>query len=349
MRSCDWGKHFQLTADLNVIDVAMTRIGTNSKKFTGTFDGDGNTITNLMIDLPTTNFVGLFGVVDSAFDPTIFNLGLINPDITGDNNVGALVGQLDNGALSACTADGGSVNGDQGVGGLVGINYGMISDSYGTVSVSGTDNYVGGLVGYNNTGTISDSYATGSVTGINSTPSGSIVGGLVGRNGGVSTINNCYATGSITGTSLAFSSQSIVGGLVGSNGGTISDSYATGSITGAVTTGTGSNLNIGGLVGLNISTVSNSFWDTETSGQPTSDGGTGKTTAQMKQQATFTGWDFADTWGIFENQTYPLLKAILLCIQDGTGYPPGDSNRDCLYNILDFVFSAQFWLADRNW
>jgi hypothetical protein len=59
-------------------------------------------------------------------------------------------------------------------------------------------------------------------------------------------------------------------------------------------------LEVGGLVGVNCppagencGTVSNSFWDTETSGQAISDGGTGKSTAEMKSIVTFTGagWD----------------------------------------------------------
>ena len=47
--SVHWNKHFKLTSDLNLIGAAMTHIGKGSKKFTGTFDGDGYTITNLTI------------------------------------------------------------------------------------------------------------------------------------------------------------------------------------------------------------------------------------------------------------------------------------------------------------
>ena len=96
--------------------------------------------------------------------------------------------------------------------------------------------------------------------------------------------------------------------------GCLSDSYSTGSVT-----GTGY---VGGLVGRNdLSTVSNSFWDTETSGQATSAGGTGKTTAEMQDIATFSGagWDIiavADpstrnpsyTWNIVNGVTYPFLS-----------------------------------------
>jgi hypothetical protein len=81
------------------------------------------------------------------------------------------------------------------------------------------------------------------------------------------------------------------------------------------------NKHVGGLVGRNFGTVSNSFWDTQTSGQPTSSGGTGKTTAQMKDITTFSGagWNIvavADSgtgntdyiWNIVDDVTYPFLS-----------------------------------------
>jgi len=59
------------------------------------------------------------------------------------------------------------------------------------------------------------------------------------------------------------------------------------------------------------------FWDTQTSGQAKSDGGTGKTTAQMQTAKTFldAGWDFVgetkngteDLWWILEGKDYPHL------------------------------------------
>jgi hypothetical protein len=105
------------------------------------------------------------------------------------------------------------------------------------------------------------------------------------------------------------------GGLVGDNGyyGTVTDSYSTGNVTGDV--------NVGGLVGRNVrGIVSDSFWDTETSGQAASAGGTGKTTAQMQDVATFSlaGWDIIEVadpvtrnpsyiWNIVDDVTYPFL------------------------------------------
>jgi len=155
---------------------------------------------------------------------------------------------------------------------------------------------VGSLVG-GNSGTVSNSYSTGSVI------SRMEVGGLVGWNGG--TLSNSYFTGSVTGDQR-------VGGLVGWNYGSIvMNSYSTGSVTGP--------LEVGGLVGWPGGTVSNSFWDIQTSGQTTSAGGTGKTTAEMKNIATFAGWNIvsvgdpgtrntAYTWNIVDGETYPFLS-----------------------------------------
>ncbi len=100
-----------------------------------------------------------------------------------------------------------------------------------------------------------------------------------------------------------------VGGLVGyQDYGTVNSSYSTGAVSG--------NSSVGGLVGYQGGgTVNNCFWDTQTSGQNTSDGGTGKTTAQMKTQSTFTSWDFTSTWNIGDGisfNSYPYLKKYYL-------------------------------------
>ncbi|MDD3284707.1 MAG: GLUG motif-containing protein, partial [Patescibacteria group bacterium] len=180
--------------------VAMTNetgwfsIGTNAAKFTGTFDGNGYTISNLFINRPETDYIGLFGVTNS--DAILINIVLEDVNVTGHNFVGGLVGYND-----------GST----------------ILNSYSTGSVSGGDSSwsVGGLVGYNDGGTILNSYSTGSVSGGNGSYQ---VGGLVGGNFG--TILNSYSTGSVSGTYH-------IGGLVGRNSDTISNSYATGFVTGS--------------------------------------------------------------------------------------------------------------------
>lgn len=202
-----------------------------------------------------------------------------------------LFGYTNGAAIKNVGLVGGSVSGGGSVGGLAGVNSGTITNSYSTGSVSGVGN-VGGLAG-ENSGTITNSYATGSVS-VTGTGSNSF-GGLVGYNSG--TISNSYATGNVSGIFY-------VGGLVGPNyGGTISNSYATGAVTG--------NSVVGGLAGDNSygGTITNSYWDTETSGQSSSAGGTGKTSAQMRQQATFSGFDFTNSWWLSEGDTRPFLRS----------------------------------------
>ncbi|MEI6706152.1 MAG: GLUG motif-containing protein [Methylococcales bacterium] len=246
---------------------------TSASFFTGSFDGLGHTITGLTINRPTTDWVGLFGATQYGI---ISNVGMVDGNVRGSNNVGGLVGQsssnIINNAYATSSVNGvnyvgglvgseggptgftinnayamGSVTGNTYVGGLVGYSFnwvGSTNNAYATGSVTG-DTYVGGLVGFNPYGVISNAYATGSVTGTSN------VGGLVGVSGrgfnvNDSAINNAYATGSVTG-------DTYVGGLVGgNNSSTITNAYATGSVSGGSCAG--------GLVGDNYSsTITNAY------------------------------------------------------------------------------------------
>ncbi|WP_321348696.1 MBG domain-containing protein [Halopseudomonas oceani] len=206
-----------------------------SDRFTGTFNGLGHTLSNLTIDRSSTDFVGLFGATASA--SVVRDIGLVGGSVSGRDHVGGLVG-VNSGIISNAYATG-SVEGYARIGGLVGFNQsGTISNVYATGSVKGGDR-VGGLAGDNEAGTITNAYATGSVE------STRLVGGLVGINE-AGTISSAYATGSVKGSSF------IVGGLVGVNKGTISNAYATGSVEGTSS--------VGGLVGFNESgTISNAY------------------------------------------------------------------------------------------
>ncbi|MBC8384981.1 MAG: hypothetical protein H8E57_05640 [Candidatus Cloacimonetes bacterium] len=207
--------------------------------------------------------------------------------------------------------------GDYYVGGLVGrhSHNSSISNSFATGSLTG-DDFVGGLAGTQYDSSITGtSFASVAVTGW-----GDRIGGLIG-NSDSSIIINCYATGSVTGTSWHR-----IGGLIGWNNvsSTVTNCYSIGSVSpGGDWTG--------GLVGWNDGTVGNSFWDIYTSNRTTSNGGTGKTTIQMKNVRTFTDvgwsaglnspWDFVtnpyddvssdDIWnmdGFRFNNGYPFLS-----------------------------------------
>ena len=191
-----------------------TPIGTPSKKFTATFDGNGHLVSNLYIYRPNDNNQGLFGWLLSA---DIKNVGLENVDVTGYCNVGGLVGNGSNSFISNCYATGDVVGGGW-VGGLVGEgSSSTISNCYATGSVTGTmtNSYVGGLVGYGqNRIIISNSYSTSSVTGNKN------VGGLLGWSSNYGTINNSYSTGTVTGNAN-------VGGLLGYGGVPLDNAYYT--------------------------------------------------------------------------------------------------------------------------
>ncbi len=247
-------------------------LGTFSNAFAGTFEGLGNTISNLTIDGASLSDVGLFGQSSG----TIRDLGLAGESVTssgtggidigglvGDNygtvlnvvgsvavgdsqyaSIGGLIGSNEAGAMVVDAGVSGSViDGAEGsaVGGLIGPNAGTVQSAYATASVNGVSSFVGGLVAYN-AGTIENSYASGAAAGTGF----SYVGGLVGLN--QTTIENSYASGAATG-----GDNSYVGGLVGLNETTIENSYASGAATG------GEGSSVGGLVGVNQSSLQYSF------------------------------------------------------------------------------------------
>ena len=201
--------------------------------------------------------VGLFGYVYGAH-AQIKNLGLINPNIHPAvtctervQTVGAIAGRLRKGSITNCYVEGGRISGDVNVGGLVGSNLeGTLSDCYTTCNVTwakgrwlrpldlpyeiGAGTF-GGLVGYSR-GWIVNCYATGSVHGAWTT------GGLVGWNDSeffnpeleIGIISNSYATGDVTG-------HDYVGGLAGTSNGKIQQCLAVGNVSGLD--------KVGGLVG----------------------------------------------------------------------------------------------------
>jgi len=261
---------FRLKSDLDLGSAANFYI----PYLAGEFDGNGHKISGLNLDFDSVSAVGLFGYLAPGGEVT--RLAVENANIAGNLSIG----------------------------GIVGINYGSVSDSCFAGTITGED-YIGGLVAFS-WGTVSSCYSTGSVTG------NQYIGGLVGLNEGA--VNDSYCTGSVIG-------DRAIGGLLGWNReGTVSMCYATGSVT-------PSGACHAGLVCWNGGTIYSSFWDTESTRQPTSNGGTGKTTAEMKRIATFSdtatdgldeSWDItpvvagennaAYTWNIVDGQTYPFLS-----------------------------------------
>ena len=218
---------------------------------------------------PWANFSGVFdGRGHTISHLTIAGGGYLG--LFGALSFGASVSNL---GLEAVDVNG---TGDC-IGGLAASNGGRVTMSYSTGTVRG-DESVGGLVGYNWVGTITHCFSTGAIDGILQ------VGGLVGHSNH-GRIINCYSTGSVAG-------ETAVGGLIGGSwGASVTDCHATGRVIGVN--------KAGGLVGryqpYNYSPkVRTSFWDIETTGQATSDGGYGKSTADMQNPNTIiaAGWAF---------------------------------------------------------
>ncbi len=241
----------------------------SQSEFFGNFYGRNHTISDLYISRPDEGYTGLFGRILGD----ISDVRLEDAYVEGDGVVGGLAGNQEDG---------------------------IISNSYSASTVIGVSD-VGGLVGYSLDSETRSSYSTGSVTGSDPFLS-AYLGGLVGYQlGGI--VNNSYSRANVSG-------YASVGGLVGyitdaglSNPGAILNSYSTGSVSGD---GSG----IGGLLGVDGGAggiVSNSYWDNQTSGQSISYGGTGKTTAQMKNVATYSSWDFTNIWREIPND-YPKLR-----------------------------------------
>ena len=212
--------------------------------YNGVFNGNGFTISSLTIYLPgSSSYVGLFRYLGG----TVENVALTNVNITGGFGTGGLVGGNDNtSALTNNSVTGTVTSTSNAVGGLIGYNYGPISNSWSSANVTG-GLYVGGLSGFN-LGAVTNSYASGNVTG------GGQVGGLLGYNN--ATVSNVYAIGNVAET--AADDQGDVGGLIGDNSGHVTVAYATGTVTGDLTVADQQTF-IGGLIGNNGGAISQVF------------------------------------------------------------------------------------------
>jgi hypothetical protein len=110
-------------------------------------------------------------------------------------------------------------------------------------------------------------------------------------------IKDCYCVGTVDGHVVA-------GGFASLNSATIRRCYSVGPIR--------SDGEAGGFLGkswfLHDGICEQAYWDTDSSGLTTSVAGTGMAGEQMKQQASFVGWDFLNVWTICEGQDYPRLR-----------------------------------------
>ena len=237
------GIDITLTGNIDLKGIDWTPIGKDDNKaYTGTFDGNGKTITGLTVT-GSYKYAGLFGDIDE--NGTVKNVVLEGVQITSDNSSGYAGGVAGDswGTIENCSVSG-SVSGTTFAGGVVGSQWGgSITGCNSSATVKGVI-FAGGIAGETNSGvSLTGCYATDDVTVENDGTNNSHAGGVVGYNGG-GTLTACYATGSVTGSG---SGTIYVGGVTGSNNlGTLTACYH------AKRNINGPNGTTGGVVGRNF-------------------------------------------------------------------------------------------------
>ncbi len=320
-----------------------TPIGTKEYKFLGSFDGNNYTIYGVYHKDTSKDYVGLFGNAEGG---KITNVNVRASFIAGGKYTGGILGGVDysiflTNCFAECIIEGaemtgglcGCVGGSNAiiehcsasskiythkysdyslcVGGLIGHCSGTISKSYVITNIENkypnASRQIGGLVGSYSGSSISQCCAFGSIQGIQK------VGGLIGYYNAnqESTIKDCYANVEV------ISAGSYIGGGIGSLiSGNITNCYIAGKVIGSGTY-------VGGFVGgtsamSNHGETINSYFDTEATTQETSAAGClAQTTASMKKQSTYVGWDFDNVWKMEANKNngYPYLAAIQIPVQ----------------------------------
>ena len=204
-------------AEKQVAELNWTPIG--SKQYQGTFDGNGKTIRNLFIS-STSNEIGFFG---HAADCRIKNITFDNAKVKGNDNcsTGILAGCADSCVIENikttgnCSVEGkyetggiaGRANGNisncenhaivkglHSVGGIVGICFdseNSITSCANYGEITGTEDFVGGIIGYFGEGSLQNSANNGNITG------DARVGNLIGY-ANICNINNVLGIGNIT-------------------------------------------------------------------------------------------------------------------------------------------------------
>jgi filamentous hemagglutinin family protein len=316
------GKDIDASATL---DGAYVPIGDYLHPFAGQFDGRGHQVSSLdLVQMVQGGPLeggsgemlmaqGLFGVIGSQGVVRNIAVGGRSVGQGGYFSIGLLAGVNDGTIVHGSSSGDIAQSGDLGAfltnsGGLVGMNNGTIVRSSSSAGIDSAGN-VGGLAA-ENSGLIAQSFATGSVT---AQPYAGGAGGLVGGNSG--TITESYATGA---TTAAFSfcpgpgCTSGSAALVWNNLGTISQSFATGPVI------NDNDIPPAGIASINHGTIGNDvYWNKDTTGAtigvytgtPAPDAN-GLTSAQMRQRASFAGYDFGPggVWAMPAGAAHPVLQ-----------------------------------------
>ena len=197
------GVYFEQTADLDYAGKTYTPVGNYNYGFKGTFNGNGHTISHVIIQ-STLNFIGLFGWLESGGSISGLTLGE-GSSIAGWNRVGGIVGQC-GGAINGCNiVEGVTISANKTfVGGIVGDCVGgNVSNCQNRADISSNTIACGGIVGI-----VSSGGEVLQCSNYGSVQASENCGGIVGRLVDCSMVTECINEGSISGNEK-------VGGIVG--------------------------------------------------------------------------------------------------------------------------------------
>ncbi|NLU38996.1 MAG: hypothetical protein GXX78_08920, partial [Bacteroidales bacterium] len=202
-----WSMNFEQTDNIDLGSVAnWPGIGNSSMPFSGTYDGQKLTISNLKIN-SSDSHQGLFGIVGGT--GLVTNLRISNASVVTTNDYAGILAGVNQGILQKCHVQSGSVSGANYIGGLCGANEGSIEQSSNASLVTASGNSAGGITGivpdYGGQiyATIKNCFNYNSVTA-----TGNSAGGIIGTSLGCQ-MQFCYSR---EGT---ISAASQVGGIAG--------------------------------------------------------------------------------------------------------------------------------------
>ena len=235
-----------------------TPMGNETDPYTGTFDGNGHTISGLYLDIVESSekylYAGLFGystgtIQNVNIDDTYISVVVQNKEYYDCLYVGGICG-YSNGAIVNCDNDGtvtAEATGEVNVGGICGKSDGTITDCTNLGDINGKSVeeciYGGGICGYNdNNGTITGCTNEEKVT-VNGNRS-SEGGGICGESYG-GTIRDCINRGNVSVEST--NADVDAGGICGINRGNITDCSSQGNIK----AGSKGTITAGGICGYN--------------------------------------------------------------------------------------------------
>ena len=283
------GKTVRLASDLDLNGLPWTPIGFGKGSFRGTFAGSGYVIRGLSVT-GEDDYVGLFGKIKVG--GTVTDLRLAEASVSGKTYVGALAGHCYSAAVSGCTVSGTVTGTGNSVGLLCGSTAGGSVFRCGAEGSVNAPQKTGGLVGWvDDASVISECRSSASVVGK------SEVGGLVGRAQENSSISNCYSRSAVSGTNS-------VGGIVGAlNGVKLSNCYWSGeSARGGIAGDCSGTFSFSGCYYSSENCHYGANGDIPTGVIPLSE-------EQMKQQDSYSNWDFRKIWKMAEtaNDGLPVL------------------------------------------